>query len=429
MNFHTAKIQKVSKNITPHAGIAYVNSEFTRCGLSQLIDNELGSRGKGAKYSHSDIIRNWSNVFFCGGECAEDIQVYLRDTLDGMPDNVAPSADTLLRGLKELAVENTLVTSKEGKTYNFNINEKMNDLNIKSLLLTKQLEAGKAYDLDYDNQIIAHDKFDAMTTYKKTTGYFPGVATFGNKVIYIENRDGNANVKLDQKYTIERLCKLLKKNNLKINRARMDAGSYSKEIINVVAANCKRFYIRANKCESLTEQIRQIENWQTVVINFKTYEVATLEFTQFFEDRGYRLVVMREEKDDQQLDMFDGKFIYRCILTNDWESTEQEVIEYYNERGSAEKVFDVMNNDFGWKHLPYSDMHNNTVYLIVTAMIKNFYNYIVQKVSEVFEDIPATSRLKKFIFRFISVSGRWVYRSRQWTLYLYTDRPYEKLVA
>ncbi|MDR2027515.1 MAG: IS1380 family transposase, partial [Prevotellaceae bacterium] len=70
----------------------------------------------------------------------------------------------------------------------------------------------------------------------------------------------------------------------------------------------------------------------------------------------------------------------------------------------------------------------NTVYLIMTAMIKNFYNYTVNKVSCVFKDIKPTSRLKRFIFKFISVAGQWVYRHRQWILKLYTDRPYDELV-
>jgi len=56
---------------------------------------------------------------------------------------------------------------------------------------------------------------------------------------------------------------------------------------------------------------------------------------------------MREKSDDNQIDMFTGDtYIYRSILTNDWQSTEKEVIEYYNQRGSSEKLFDVMNNDF-----------------------------------------------------------------------------------
>jgi hypothetical protein len=207
----------------------------------------------------------------------------------------------------------------------------------------------------------------------------------------------------------------------------MDAGSYSEDTVKTVSGHSELFYIRANKCHSLNERIRQIDNWQNVEINFREYQVCSLEFTQFLEDRHYRLVVMREKRDDGQLDIFDGAFIYRCILTNDWKSDEKSVIQYYNARGNSEKIFDIQNNDFGWKHLPCSDMLYNTVYLILTAMIKNFYNCIVRKVSEVFTDILPTSRLKRFLFKFICVPGQWIRRSRQWILRLYTDRPYEKL--
>jgi hypothetical protein len=156
--------------------------------------------------------------------------------------------------------------------------------------------------------------------------------------------------------------------------------------------------------------------------------VASIEFTQFHQEKHYRLVIMREKNKDGQLNVFTGdNFNYRCILTNDWDSAEKAVIEYYNQRGAGEKTFDIQNNDFGWKHLPCSDMNNNTVYLILMAIAKNFYNYMLQLVSMVFEDIKPTSRLKRFIFRFISVPGKWIYQSRQWTLRLYTDRPYEKL--
>jgi len=47
----------------------------------------------------------------------------------------------------------------------------------------------------------------------------------------------------------------------------MDAGSYAKEIIEVVASNSKLFYIRANKSANLSLQISKIETWKTVEIN------------------------------------------------------------------------------------------------------------------------------------------------------------------
>jgi Transposase DDE domain. len=349
--------------------------------------------------------------------------------LEQIPDNAVASADTLLRCLGELATENTQVTvPSSGKQYQFNINEKLNDLNIKLLLLTKQLKKGKYYDFDYDNQIIEHEKFDAKKTYKMNTGYFPGVANISDKIVYIENRDGNAHVKTAQPQTLQRAYQSLQQNGIYIHRSRMDAGSYGEEIIKVVSANSRLFYIRANKCEALSEEIRKITDWRKDQINFKEYQLASIAFTNFLAERNYRLVIMREKSNDLQLDLFDGeKFSYRCILTNDWESTEKEIIEYYNARGTSEKTFDILNNDFGWKHLPTSNMATNTVYLMITAMLKNFYNHFLGKVTAVFKNISPTSRLKRFIFRFISIPGRYVYRARQWVLQLYSDRPYERI--
>jgi hypothetical protein len=423
-----AKIHKISKNTTPFAGVFFVNDEFTRSGLGRLIDNQLGIRSSNCGYTYSNLFRNFFNLVLSGGECAEDIQHHFRPTLEQIPNNKVASADTLLRSFSELATENTTVVSSSEKKYQFNINEKLNDLNIKSLFLTKQLKKGKFYDFDYDNQIIEHEKYDASRTYKKNTGYFPGIATIDNKPVYIENRDGNANVKTAQAETLKRSYKILKKNKLRINRSRLDAGSYSKNIIDVVDANSRLFYIRANKCESLTEEIRQITDWQTAEINFIDYQVTSIPFTRFSAEKNYRLVVMRQKTNDPQMDIFEGeKFNYRSILTNDHQSSEKEIITYYNQRGNSEKVFDILNNDFGWKHLPTSFMHSNTVYLIIMAMLKNFYNYLIQKVSQVFTDILPTSRLKRFIFRFIAVAGRYVYQGRQWILQLYTNRPYEKV--
>jgi hypothetical protein len=182
MKFYRTKVQKISKPVISFGGIYFVNQEFKNIGLSELIDKEIGKRGKKGSYTYGKIIQTWMNIFLCGGECAEDIQDHLRTSLELIPGNEVPSADTLLRGIKELAVKNTTTVSASGKSYQFNIPDKLNNLNIKLLMLTGQLESGKEYDFDYDNQIIQHDKYDAKPAYKKTTGYFPGVATIGDKM-------------------------------------------------------------------------------------------------------------------------------------------------------------------------------------------------------------------------------------------------------
>lgn len=422
------KVQKLHEAVSPFAGISFVNALFNQSGLSKLIDTELGMRVKLTGYQYSEIIRNLSNVFISGGDCIEDIGEHLKDHLKSIPYNEVPSPDTILRGIKELSVENTQFISASAKAYDFNINTKLNRLNLKSLILTKQLEPNKSYDFDYDNQVIANQKYDAKRTYKKNKGYVPGIATIDDKIVYIENRDGNANVKFEQAATLKRAYELLLSENIEVNRSRMDAGSYSKEIIEVVDKYSKLFYIRANKSMSLFRQVKEITNWQRVEINYQNYEVASIAFTQFYANRNYRLVIMREKREDKQLDVFtQDAYKYRSILTNDWKSTDKEVIEYYNQRGTSEKTFDIMNNDFGWKHLPFSFLNQNGAFMIIMAMIKNFYNYVVNKVSKIFTDIKPTTRLKRFVFRFISVAGKWRYQGRQWVLKLFTDRPYEQL--
>ena len=166
-----AKIQKISQTITPFAGVYFTNREFNRCGLSQLIDKELGVRTS-AGYRYSDIFRSWFDIFFCGGDVAEDIAQHLRPSLESLPGNKVPSPDTLLRRVKELAVKNTEVVSSTGKRYQFNINKNINELNIKFLIMSGQLKKNKSYDFDCDNQIIAHEKFDAKKNYKKTPATF-----------------------------------------------------------------------------------------------------------------------------------------------------------------------------------------------------------------------------------------------------------------
>jgi len=423
-------IQKLNSSVSPFAGISFANNSFNKIGISQLIDNELGRRVRTIGFDYSEILRNLSNVFLSGGGVIEDISTHLGEHLKMIPNNNVPSPDTVLRAIKELSTENTSFKSNSGIDYDFNINPRLNSLNIKVLLQTGQLTTNHSYDFDYDNQVLANKKYDAKRTYKKNKGYLPGIATIGDKIVYVENRDGNANVKFEQAGTLSRAYELLKSEGITVNRSRMDAGSYAKDIIDTVAQNSKLFYIRANKSANLFEQIAEISTWESVEINYQNYEVASIPFKQFFEDRNYRLVIMREKNDSHQIDLFtQDTFVYRSILTDDWDSTEKEVVEYYNNRGASEKIFDVMNNDFGWKHLPFSFLNENNAFMIITALIKNFYNFFVAIVSEKFKGINPTTRLKRFVFRFITVAGKWVYQGRQWVLKLYSNLPYEQLVC
>ena len=157
-----AKVQIKSEKITPFGGIFHVREHFSRF-VGPVMDKVLGLRCTSFGYQYSEIVGSLSSVY-----------------------------------------------------YDFNTATKLNSLLVKVLMNTSQLVAGASYDLDFDHQFIETEKYDAKMTYKKFTGYSPGVAVIGDLIVGIENRDGNANVRFRQQDTLERIFSNLEQNGIRI---------------------------------------------------------------------------------------------------------------------------------------------------------------------------------------------------------------------
>ena len=106
-----------------------------------------------------------------------------------------------------------------------------------------------------------------------------------------------------------------------------------------------------------------------------------------------------------------------CVFT----STNREIVEFYNLRGGKERIFDDMNNGFGWARLPKSFMAENTVFLLLTAIIHNFYKFLMGRLDTKAFGLKKTSRIKAFVFKFISVPAKWIRTARHYELNIYTD--------
>ena len=226
-------------------------------------------------------------------------------------------------------------TSDTGKTYDFNTADKLNTLLLNCLLSTGQLKEGEGYDVDFDHQFIEAEKYDAKPTYKKFLGYRPGVAVIGDLIVGIENSDGNTNVRFHQKNTLKRFFERFEQNKLIINRFRADCGSCSEEIVEEIAKHCKTFYIRANRCSSLYNDIFALRGWKKVKLGGIEFELASI-LIEKWKGKAYRLVIQRQKRIDGELDLWEGEYTYRCILTNDYESSEKEIVEFYNLRGGKD---------------------------------------------------------------------------------------------
>ena len=414
-----AKVQIKSEKLTPFGGIFSIMEQFDST-LSSIIDSTLGLRSKQYGYQYSEIIRSLMSVYFCGGSCIEDVTTHLMNHLSLHPTLRTYSSDTILRAIKELTQEHISYTSDTGKNYDFNTADTLNTLLLNCLLTTGQLKEDGEYDVDFDHQFIETEKYDAKPTYKKFLGYRPGVAVIGDMIVGIENSDGNTNVRFHQQDTLKRIFERLERNNLVINRFRADCGSCSEEIVEEVEKHCKSFYIRANRCSSLYDDIFALRGWKTEEINGIEFELNSI-LVGKWKGKAYRLVIQRQKRMDADLDLWEGEYTYRCILTNDYESSVREIVEFYNLRGGKERIFDDLNNGFGWDRLPKSFMAENTVFLLLTALVRNFYKFIMERLEVKKFGLKATSRIKAFVFKFITVPAKWIRTSRQFILNIYTD--------
>ena len=371
------------------------------------------------------------SIYFCGGSCIEDVTTHLMNHLSLHPTLHTCSSDTILRAIKELTQENISYTSDTGKNYDFNTADTLNTLLLNCMFASDQLKEG--------------EKYDAKPTYKKFSGYRPGVAVIGDLIVGIENSDGNTkvpfhgtfsrhcralvnlslliwineNLRFHQNDTLKRFFERFEQNRLTINRFRADCGSCSEEIVEEIEKHCKSFYIRANRCSSIYNDTFALKGWKTEEINGIEFELNSI-LVEKWKGKAYRLVIQRQKRLDGVLDLWEGEYTYRCILTNDYVSSVREIVEFYNLRGGKERIFDDMNNGFGWDRLPKSFMAENTVFLLLTALIRNFYKAIIQRLDVKRFGLNTTSRIKALVFRFVSVPAKWIRTSRQYVLNIYT---------
>ena len=121
-----AKVAIKNENITSSGGIYHIMDVFSKLGFEKLTESVLGKRGSSGKaFSHGSIFGSLFFSYLCGGEYPEDINVLIGQ-FKQRPDTLLPGADTVGRGLKELAEKNIVYKSETSdKSYSFNTAEKL----------------------------------------------------------------------------------------------------------------------------------------------------------------------------------------------------------------------------------------------------------------------------------------------------------------
>ena len=174
------KVAIKNGNITSFGGFYHIMDVFSKLGFEKLTESVLGRRGcSGKAFSHGSILGYLFFSYLCDGDCLEDINALIGQFRQ-RPGTLLPGADTVGRGLKELAEENIVYRSKtSGKSYRFNTAENLNTLLLRMIRRMGLIKAGSHVDLDFDHQFVPARKFDAKYSYRQDHGYFPGWASIG----------------------------------------------------------------------------------------------------------------------------------------------------------------------------------------------------------------------------------------------------------
>ena len=423
------KITHSVKNITPFGGLNFIYQAIKRKGLDKFLDEQIGFRSILSHYSYSDIVCSLFGNMLIQGDFIADLKV-LKEKYSNQFFNKIPSPDTVEYVCQELKTPNILKQTDKGVVHQLNYNNNMNQTLVGLAVRTNQLSVYKTENtLDYDNVITEHEKQDALYTYKNSKGYHPGIAFIGRIPVHIENRNGNTPARYEQKETLQRCFDNLDEQHITIKHFRADAASYQKEVIELAEKRAQYFYIRMMDFEDIRECCGQINNWQSVEINYEKKQVASIMYQPFNGERQYRIAVTRKKRKDGQIDMLSGSnYTYQGIITNNYEKTEKEVIEFYNQRGDAENSNRYMLNDFNLHHLPFSDLSTNTVYMYLMGMCATLFEWVkTVLVKNKTKMITLTMRVKAVCLHYITVATTFITHAREKTLKVFSLQEYSKL--
>lgn len=336
-----------SKSISAFGGINFVYEYLNSLNVNNLLNQELPCLGANSKYNWNDLFYSFLSIYFCGGDCIEDIQINLRSHLQNNPFFKIPSSDTILRRFSSLATDLEFCTTPRGAVqHQFNTNDLLYQLNLK---LLKSLNVFKAEELifDYDNTIIFNEKSDSKMTYKRDFGYQPGVCTLNEDyVLYLENRNGNSDAKSFQVQTLKRLFDSVREyTNNKTKHFRADAASYQYDVVELLENEVDFFYIGC-RTSYVEKYFTKVEKWTKTADQFGDLEIGSVLIKPFQRQakakkrtpKTYRLLVKRRPRKDKQINMItNDAYDYYAVLSNNFKKTDLELKSFYAHRGNMEK--------------------------------------------------------------------------------------------
>jgi hypothetical protein len=383
-----------------YGGIGLMHRLVGEIGLAKAIDRRLHLLKIHLPYHESDHVLNIAYNGACEGRCLEDIELRRNDEtfLDALGTQRIPDPTTAGDFCRRFISPHQIGQLEEA------IDEAR--LNV----WAKQPEEFfQQAIIDMDGHLVGTDgecKKGMDIAYNGTWGYHPLIVSLANtkEVLSIVNRPGNRPSHEGAAAACDRAIALCRRGGFQRILLRGDTDFSQTEHLDGWATDGIVFQfgydaksnlkdIAANLPESSWKKLKRPPRYQVQtekrsrpknvkkrivrerefdILNLKSEEVAEFKYRPGKCNQMYRMIVVRKnisvEKGDRRL--FD-EIRYFFYITNDWDSSAEEVVFSCNDRCDQENLIEQLKNGVRALHAPVDNLLSNWAYMVMTSLAWN----------------------------------------------------------
>lgn len=409
---HKLKVEKSKQVLTSFAGLPLLTELAHNCGLVKDLDAIPGLWERHGAYRTSDYVLGLAMTLAAGGERLDDTRVLREDA-----------------GLKRMMLPAMPAANSFGdflRRFGHRTIHRLGGANAK-LARQTLADVRDTLTLDIDSSLIEAHKEEALCTYKGFRGYNPLLAWVEEADVFLAGvfREGNSSPQSHIRSLLH-YCRKALPEGRKL-RLRSDSAGYRLDVMDYCLRHGMDFAIGADLDNAVREAIEGIpdEKWQLVVRGNDTFLLGETIHVPGGADNAYHLPALRlvvTKKLSGQLELFKDPIKHRAIIANmpATMNTEQ-VLDFYNDRGKAEKAIGELKIGFGLERLPCGQLKANAAFLQTALIAYNLVQLFKRRA------LPKSWRplaIKSLRFRLIGHAGRVVRHAGQIFLKLSADFPF-----
>lgn len=395
-NYSQVELKKSNSSISSHAGLCWIDKALEFAGFWQDINKLLPKTSK-SNNAVSVALKIRSEVLsrISGATAVEDVEVLRKDEgFAKMTGVKIVSPDTLLNFLSDK--KHTMLLKKA--------NDK---------LVIKALVASNLSEFTYDNDATYFEsqKNGAQYSYRETRD-FSGLLGFIpelNICTTMDFRPGNISPRDGIVQQIKHMISLCKKAKKKMKRLRLDSAGHNNEIFKLCDKNGIDFYITLAKNTAIKEIIYQLPETHWIKDKDTNREYAECVYVPNDEScKSMRVIVVRWQT-KEQLELFEERYCYHVVGTNNLQQSTQEVIQIHSGRMGSENYNKELKEGYNIEWMPSNDFTKNTNYFYLGIIAYNGVEFVKQFF---IEGEVKSYRIKRLRHWFVKISGKLIKTGR-----------------